>query len=127
MNIRVVNAFHMLTVLADSFMRQLYYNLIENSIKHGKRVTKIGVHYEKAGQDKLNLIYEDDGIGVPVQNKLQLFKEGFSTGGSSGYGLYLIRKMMEVNDWAIQENGDPNWSKIHHNDSLSQPKRKRKL
>jgi signal transduction histidine kinase len=53
------------------------------------------------------LLYEDDGIGIPVVNKSKLFKEGFSTGGSSGYGLYLIRKMIEVYGWAIQENGEP--------------------
>ncbi len=29
----------------------------------------------------LNLIYEDNGVGVPVQNKPELFREGFSTGG----------------------------------------------
>ncbi len=106
-NVKVINECHGLTVLADSFLRQLYYNLIDNSVKHGERVTKIRVQYRKADEDKLNLIYEDDGIGVSIQNKPLLFKEGFSTRGSSGYGLYLIRKMIEVYGWAIQENGEP--------------------
>ncbi len=105
--VEVINECQGLTVRADSFLRQLYYNLIDNSIKHGKKVTKIRVHWEKADHDSLNLIYEDDGIGVPVQNKPHLFKEGFSTAGSSGYGLYLIRKMMDVYGWTIQENGEP--------------------
>jgi signal transduction histidine kinase len=65
------------------------------------------VSYEKVDQDSLRLIYEDDGVGVPVDNKLKLFKIGFSTGGSSGYGLYLIRRMIEVYGWSIQENGEP--------------------
>ena len=107
LNVKIINECNGLTVLADSFLRQLFYNLIDNSIKHGKRVTKITVHFERANQDNLNLIYEDDGIGVSEQNKLQLFHEGFSTSGLSGYGLYLIRKMMEVYGWAIQENGEP--------------------
>ncbi len=106
-NVKIVNECPGLTVLADSFLRQMYYNLIDNSVKHGKRVTKISMHYEKTVKEELNLIYEDDGVGIPVQNKSQLFKEGFSTGGSSGYGLYLIRKMMEVYGWSIQENGTP--------------------
>ena len=106
-NVKVVNECHGLTVLADSFLRQLYYNLIDNSVKHGERLTKIRVQYRKSDEDKLNLIYEDDGIGVSIQNKPLLFKEGFSTRGSSGYGLYLIRKMIEVYGWAIQENGEP--------------------
>jgi signal transduction histidine kinase len=65
------------------------------------------VRYEKVNQDKLTLIYEDDGIGIPVVNKSKLFKSGFSTGGSSGYGLYLIRRLIEVYGWVIQENGEP--------------------
>jgi signal transduction histidine kinase len=107
LNVQVINECRGLTVLADSFLRQLYYNLIDNSIKHGKKVTKIRMRYERADQDKLNLIYEDDGVGISFQNKPLLFKEGFSTGDSSGYGLYLIRKMMEVYGWVIQENGEP--------------------
>ncbi len=106
-NVEIINECHGLNVLADSFLRQLYYNLIDNSIKHGKRVTKIRVHYEISSQGQLNLIYEDNGVGVPVTNKPELFREGFSTGGSSGYGLYLIRKMMEAYGWTIQENGEP--------------------
>ena len=106
-NVKIINDCHGLTVLADSFLRQLYYNFIDNSIKHGKKVTSIKVHWEKTDQDKLNLIYEDNGIGVPVQNKSQLFKEGYSTGGSTGFGLFLIKKMMDVYGWQIQENGTP--------------------
>jgi len=106
-NVKIINECHGLTVMADSFLRQLYYNLIDNSMKHGKRVTKLRVHYEIARQGQLTLIYEDNGVGVPIKNKPELFREGFSTGGSSGYGLYLIRKMMEAYGWTIQENGEP--------------------
>jgi signal transduction histidine kinase len=106
LNLKVINDCHGLTLLADSFVRQLFFNLIDNSIKHGKKATSIKVSYEK-DQEGLNLIYEDNGIGIPVDNKPKLFKSGFSTGGSSGYGLYLIRKMVEVYGWAIQENGEP--------------------
>ncbi len=106
-NLRIINECNGLKVLADSFLRQLYYNLIDNSVKHGKRVTKIRVHYEKTAMNELNLIYEDDGVGVPVQNKPCLFNDGFSTSGSSGHGLFLIRKMMKVYGWSIEENGEP--------------------
>jgi len=106
LNVKVINECHGLTLLADSFVRQLLFNLIDNSIKHGKKATTIRVHFDKVDQDKLNLIYEDDGIGIPVDNKPKLFKCGFSTGGSSGHGLYLISKMIEIYGWAIQENGE---------------------
>jgi PAS domain S-box-containing protein len=104
-DVKIANECDGLTVLADSFLRQLYYNLIDNSIKHGQHVTNIRMHYENADQNNLKLIYEDDGVGVPAQIKPQLFQEGFSTGGGTGLGLFLIKKMMDVYGWQIQENG----------------------
>ena len=79
----IVNECQGLMVLADSFLRQLFYNFIDNTRKYGLRATTIKVHYEKT-QDCLRLIYEDDGVGVSVENKVCLFKEGFSTGGNTG-------------------------------------------
>jgi PAS domain S-box-containing protein len=102
---KVLNECHGLTVLADSLLRQLFYNLMDNSLKYGKKITKIRINYEKTGEDNLRLIYEDDGVGIPDSEKPKLFKEGFSSGGSTGYGLYLIKKMMEFYGWTIQETG----------------------
>jgi len=106
-NVKVVNECRGLTVLADSLLRQLFYNLIDNSLKHGKKVTQIRVCYEKIEGDGTRLIYQDDGMGIPEAEKPKLFKEGFSTGGGTGYGLYFIKKMMEVYGWTIQETGEP--------------------
>jgi PAS domain S-box-containing protein len=105
--VNVVNECRGLTVLADSLLRQLFYNLIDNSLKYGQKVTRIKVHYERTSQDALKLVFEDDGVGIPIAEKPKLFKEGYSTGGSTGYGLYLIKKMMEVYGWTIQETGEP--------------------
>jgi signal transduction histidine kinase len=38
---------------------------------------------------------------------MRLFTEGFSTGGSTGFGLFLSKKMMDVYGWQIQEAGKP--------------------
>jgi signal transduction histidine kinase len=62
--------------------------------------------YEKVEDDGVRLIYEDDGVGISQENKLKLFTEGFSTGGSTGFGLFLIKKMIEVYGWTIQETGE---------------------
>ncbi len=106
-DVKVLNECHGLAVLADSLLRQLFYNLIDNSLKYGQKVCTIRVYYEKAGQDRLMLIYEDDGVGIPTSDKSKLFKQGYSTGGSTGYGLFMIKKMMEVYGWTIQETGMP--------------------
>jgi sensor histidine kinase regulating citrate/malate metabolism len=59
------------------------------------------VCYGKADQDKVKVFCEDDDAGIPAASKPHIFKEGYSTGGSTGYGLYLTKKMMEVYGWTI--------------------------
>lgn len=99
---KLVNECHGLTVLADSLLRQVFYNLIDNSLKYGERTSKIRVHYEEEG-NQLKLVYEDNGVGVPEEIKGNLFKEGFGKG--TGYGLYLLRRICEAYGWTIQETG----------------------
>jgi signal transduction histidine kinase len=104
-DIKIVNDCHGLTVFADSLLRQLFYNLIDNSLKHGEKVSQVRVHYQTR-EDHLKLIYEDNGVGMPPAAKPKLFGEGYTTGKDSGYGLYLIKKMMEVYSWTIEEKGE---------------------
>jgi signal transduction histidine kinase len=53
------------------------------------------------------LIYEDNGVGISAENKKKLFSIGFSTGGSTGFGLFFIKKMVDVYGWTITEGGEP--------------------
>jgi len=100
--IKIVDETKELTVLSDSLLRQLFYNLIHNSIVHGEHVGKIIIRY-KQNRDNLELIYEDDGVGILKAEKEKVFKEGY--GKSTGFGLYLIKKMCEVYSWSIKETG----------------------
>ena len=103
---QVINDCHGLTLLADSLLRQMFYNLIDNTMKHGEKAKTARVHYEKTDPNSLRLTYEDDGVGIPSKNKQQVFTQGFSTGNSTGYGLYLIKKTIDVYGWEIEENGE---------------------
>jgi len=105
--VRVLNECDGLTVLSDSLLRQLFYNLIDNSLKYGEKLSQIRIYYEKAERNQLRLIYEDDGIGISKDAKPKLFSEGYTAGKGSGYGLYLVKRMMEVYGWTIQETGTP--------------------
>jgi PAS domain S-box-containing protein len=104
--VRIVNDCDGLTLLADSLLRQLFYNLIDNSLKYCQKATQIRIHHEKTHDNELRLAYEDDGIGISKDAKPKLFNEGFTTGKGSGHGLYLIRKMMDVYGWTIDETGE---------------------
>ena len=104
LRIEVVNKVVGLKVLADSMLRQLFYNFIDNSLRHGKTITKIEVSYtENAAETKL--IYEDNGVGIPEDNKEKIFSRGFTTTSGSGLGLKLVKRMAEAYGWSIKEKG----------------------
>jgi signal transduction histidine kinase len=104
--IKIINDCEGLEVIADSLLKQLFYNLLDNSLKYGGKVTQIRLHLTKDGEG-IKLFYEDDGVGIPGANKQKLFTEGFTTGKSTGLGLFLIKKMVEVYGWKISEEGEP--------------------
>jgi len=104
--LEIINQTSGLTVLADTMLRQLFYTLIDNSLRHGKKVTQIRLHYTQ-NDKKITLFYEDNGVGIPEENKAKIFSEGFTTGSGSGLGLKLVKKMIQTYGWAIQEDGVP--------------------
>jgi PAS domain S-box len=100
----IVNECSGLTVMADSLLRQLFYNLLDNSSKHGVKVTEVKLRFSKS-ESGIKLYYEDNGVGISDENKTKLFTEGFTTGNGSGLGLRLARKVVEVYGWSIAETG----------------------
>ena len=105
--IKIVNECHGLTVLADSLLRTLFYNLIDDSLKYGEKLNQIRIHYEKAEENRLRLVYEDDGVGIALDAKSKIFNEGYTTGKGSGLGLYMVKRILDVYGWTIQETGTP--------------------
>jgi PAS domain S-box-containing protein len=103
-DVELINDCHGLTVMADSLLRQLFYNLMDNSFKYGEKLSKIRVHYVEQ-KNQLLLICEDDGVGIPEVMKSGLFQKGFGKG--TGYGLYLMKRICEAYGWTIQETGKP--------------------
>ncbi len=102
--VNLVNECKGLKVMADSLLRQIFYNLIDDTLKYGEKVSQIRAYYEEE-EDYLKLIYEDDGVGIKEDEKERVFKEGYGKG--TGYGLYLIRKICENYGWTIKETGVP--------------------
>jgi PAS domain S-box-containing protein len=105
--VKIVNECHGLTVLADSLLKQLFYNLIDNSMKYSGKTGQIRVCHKERSADHLELVYEDDGVGIPSDMRSNLFKEGFTSGKGTGYGLFMIKRICEVYGWAIAETGVP--------------------
>jgi PAS domain S-box-containing protein len=100
--IRIANTCRGLRVLADHLLRQVFYNLIDNSLRYGEKASQIKIRYEEK-DDHLKLIYKDDGVGISGKIKANLFQKGCGKG--TGYGLFLIKRICEVYGWTIQEAG----------------------
>ena len=90
-------------VLADSMISRVFYNFIDNSLKHGKKVSKIILYVEK--KEGLKIIYQDNGIGIPAEKKKRIFEGEIEKTGV--HGLNLINKIIESYGWTIREEGRP--------------------
>ena len=92
-------------VIADSLLTQVFYNLIDNSLKYGEKTTTISIFAQKLSENSVNLCFKDDGVGVDENLKGHLFERGVGKG--TGFGLYFIHKICEVYGWMVKENGQP--------------------
>lgn len=102
--IRITNDLQGLKILADPMLENVFFNLLDNAIRHGKQVTAINVTASET-EDGLVLVWEDNGVGIPVEYKDRIFDRGF--GKNTGLGLFLIREILSITGMAIRENGTP--------------------
>jgi signal transduction histidine kinase len=93
-----------LEIFADPLLEKVFYNLIDNSVRHGGSVNRITVSFEETGEEG-HLIYEDDGWGIPQDIKSRIFERGY--GKNTGLGLFLIREVLDITGLTITENGTP--------------------
>jgi PAS domain S-box-containing protein len=91
-----------LEIFCDPLIERVFYNLIDNSLRHGERTTEVRLTSETAGPDLL-LVYEDNGVGVPPEEKEKIFDKGF--GKHTGLGMFLIREILSITGMQIRETG----------------------
>lgn len=91
-------------IYADPMLKTVFGNLLDNSVRHGERVTEIRLSAAPAGKD-LVVVWEDNGIGIPAGEKERIFERGF--GKNTGLGMFLAREILSLTGITIQENGEP--------------------
>lgn len=93
-----------LEILADPLFQRVFYNLADNSLKHGgegaKTISISFIEKDNAGV----LLYCDAGAGIPPNEKEMIFQKGFGKG--TGLGLFLIREILAITGITIQETGE---------------------
>jgi signal transduction histidine kinase len=91
-------------IFADYLLEKVFYNLVENSVRHGEKVTVIRFSYRKDGED-LIILCEDDGVGIPDIAKERIFKREYYR--NTGYGLFLSGEILSITGLTIKETGEP--------------------
>ena len=93
-----------LEIFADPWLRKVFSNLIDNTLRYAEHVTKISVSFRES-ENGLDLFFEDNGIGIPFDEKEKIFERGY--GKNIGYGLFMVREILAITDLTIRETGEP--------------------
>jgi signal transduction histidine kinase len=91
-------------VFADPLIVNVCYNLIDNAIRYGNKITTLRFSVLKQNDDTI-IICEDDGVGVPAEVKEKIFERGF--GINTGLGLALSREILDISGITLKETGEP--------------------
>ena len=101
-NVTLKNELGRLEIYADPLFEKVVYTLLENAIRHGGKLTYIRLSYQIMKNGCL-VICEDDGIGVPYEDKENIFLREF--GKHTGFGLFLSREILGITGFSIRETG----------------------
>ncbi len=93
-----------LEIYADPIIRKVFSTLMENAIRHGENITNIRIFCPDP-VDTLIIICEDDGVGVPSEQKGYIFDHGY--GKHTGIGLFIAREILSITGLSIRECGEP--------------------
>lgn len=89
-------------VFGDPMLQKVFFNLFDNSLRHGGHVHNLQVTCrEEVGG--LKILWEDDGVGIPDEEKERVFERGY--GKNTGLGLFLVREILGITGITIRETG----------------------
>lgn len=101
-------------VMADrEKIRQVLFNLVENSIKYGRETGRTKVSFYDMDENLLTEV-SDNGIGIEDQHLPRLFERFYRvdkhrsrSGGGSGLGLAIVKHIIEAHEQTINVRSTP--------------------
>ncbi|OKY78616.1 MAG: Signal transduction histidine kinase containing PAS domain [Candidatus Methanohalarchaeum thermophilum] len=89
-------------VKGGKLLKELFNNIIENSIKHSN-ANLIKVNYTE-NKEFCKISIEDNGKGIPEEKKDKIFQKGFKQGetGGTGLGLYLVKRIAKTYEGRVE-------------------------
>lgn len=78
-------------------LQQLFENLFRNVFEHGNDNSTVSV-----GSLEDGFYIEDDGPGIPEEERDQVFESGYSTAADgTGFGLAIVKEIVDAHGWEI--------------------------
>jgi len=102
--IRVEQETGNLEIYADLLLERVFYNIVDNTVRHGQNATKIRISAQETSGG-LTIVCKDDGAGVPESIKEGIFKRDYAM--NAGFGLFLVAEILNMTDLSIAETGEP--------------------
>ncbi len=92
---------------------EMIYNLMENAIKYNKENGKVTVSWKSLGE-KMELIVEDTGIGIPYADQSRVFERFYRVEkshskeiGGTGLGLSIVKHGAAMHDAKLELSSEP--------------------
>jgi PAS domain S-box-containing protein len=95
---------HGFEIYAEPHIERVFYNLMHNAVKHGRTITRISFSCTKTPGGAI-LTCEDDGAGIPAEEKPYIFER--VVGGGGKFGLFFVREFLTLHGITITETGTP--------------------
>ena len=103
-NVRIEKDVEGLEVYADMLLEKVFFNIVDNALRHGQRVTKIRFSLQET-MDGITIFCEDNVIGCPENMKEGIFKRQYYR--NTGYGFFLASEILGITGLTIGETGEP--------------------
>ncbi|MDD4137688.1 MAG: PAS domain S-box protein [Methanoregula sp.] len=103
-NLNCTNNLKGFDLYADPLLEQVFVNLVENTLIHSQGANEICCSFKKT-KTGASIFYEDNGVGIPENEKVSVFMEGH--GKNNGLGLFLVQEILAITGITIHETGIP--------------------
>ena len=102
--VSIVTDVHGLELYTDPLIGKVFFNLIDNAIKHGTGLSRISFSCHEI-PDRLVLVCEDDGAGIDPQKRATLFLR--IVADQPRFGLFFVSEYLTLAGMSIAETGEP--------------------
>jgi signal transduction histidine kinase len=86
----------------EQLLRQVLFNLLLNAIQAAEANGRIHISTRRVSAEEVALEIRDDGPGVPVEQRQEIFKPYFTTNQKgTGLGLAVVQQIVLAHGWEI--------------------------